>query len=133
MVSTPKTLVEAVQHFADLDVCGTYMESVKWPDGRIICPKCGGDKIGRVVSRRLLQCKAIECRKQFSAKVGTVIEDSPIPLTKWFPLIWAIANGVQFTDREFASALAITYKSAWLMRKRIEGALRVGESLEMST
>jgi len=66
----PQTLLEAVRHFADLGVCFRYMVSLKWPDGRIVCPQCGGDKIGNIVTRAMLQCKDKACRKQFSVKLG---------------------------------------------------------------
>jgi len=60
-MSEPKTLLEAVRHFSDLNVCHAYMVALKWPDGAIKCPSCKGDKIGVVASRRLLQCKNVEC------------------------------------------------------------------------
>src|SRR4029078_6123696 len=88
----PQTLLEAVRHFSDLTVCHEYMVNVKWPDGKVICPKCGSDHVGEIKSRRLFQCKAKGCRKQFSAKVGTIFEDSPLGLYKWFASVCAIAN-----------------------------------------
>jgi len=78
----PQTIIEAVRYFSDLQVCFRYMVDLKWPDGKIVCPKCGGDKIGNVASRCLLQCKDKECRKQFSAKLGTIFEDCWIAFTK---------------------------------------------------
>jgi hypothetical protein len=68
------------------------MVQVKWPDGEITCPEYGGDRIGTIKSRRMFQCKDEECRKQFSAKVGTLFEDSPLGLDKWFVAVWCIAN-----------------------------------------
>ena len=56
----PQTLMEAVQHFADTYTCHAYMVSLKYPDGKITCPKCGNANVGNVATRRLLQC-----RKQF--------------------------------------------------------------------
>jgi len=84
MPDTPQTLMEAVRYYADPKVCFETMLAVKWPDGKIVCPKCGGDAVGVVASRSLLQCKAKGCRKQFSVKVGTIFEDSPLGLDKWF-------------------------------------------------
>lgn len=123
-MSTPKTLIEAVRHFTDLNVCHEYMIGVKWPDGRIVCPKCGGDKIGRITSRRMLQCKAKDCRKQFSAKVGTIFEDSPLPLSSWFVAVWCVANAKNgISSCELARALGVTQKSAWFMLHRIRMAM----------
>src|SRR5580704_14429152 len=106
MNTTPPTLLEAVRYFSDLDACHSYMVSIKWPDGKIVCPKCGGDKIGEIKSRRMFQCKAKECRKQFSAKVGTIFEDSPLPLSSWFVAVWCIVNAKNgISSCELARAL----------------------------
>jgi transposase-like protein len=121
----PKTLLEAVRHFSDPIVCYRYMVEVKWPDGKITCPKCGGENVGAVVTRCLLQCKAKECRKQFSAKVGTIFEDSPLGLDKWFVAVWFIANTKNGTSScELARAIGVTQKSAWFMLHRIRLAMQ---------
>src|SRR5438105_1130072 len=124
---TPQTLIEAVRYFADPAVCHGYMLKVKWPRGRVVCPKCGGENIGVIASRRMLQCKAKECRKQFSAKVGTIFEDSPLPLSSWFVAVWSIANAKNgVSSCELARALGVTQKSAWFMLHRIRLAMQDG-------
>lgn len=136
MSSEPKTLIEAVRHFTNLSVCHEYMIGVKWPDGKIVCPKCGADKIGRVNSRRMLQCKAKECRKQFSSKVDTIFEDSPLGLDKWFVAVWSIANAKNgISSCELGRALGVTQKTAWFMLHRIRMAAgrRTGNSNDTST
>jgi transposase-like protein len=123
-MAEPKTLLEAVRHFTNLDVCNQYMIDLKWPDGRIVCPECGCDRIGNIASRRMLQCKAPECRKQFSAKVGTIFEGSPLGLDKWFVAVWSIANAKNgVSSHELARALGITQKSAWFVLHRIRMAM----------
>ena len=123
----PQTLIEAVRRFSDLDVCHEYMRNVKWPDGRIVCPKCGGAEIGTIASRRMLQCRAKECRKQFSCKVGTIFEDSPLGLDKWFVAVWCIANAKNgISSCELARALGIRQPSAWFMLHRIRLAMKAG-------
>ncbi|MEX2140156.1 MAG: IS1595 family transposase [Pirellulales bacterium] len=121
----PTTLLEAVRYFSDLDVCHEYMVRIKWPDGKITCPKCGGEKIGRIKSRRMFQCKDQVCRKQFSAKVGTIFEDSPLGLDKWFVAVWSIANAKNgISSCELARAIGVTQKSAWHMLHRVRLAMR---------
>lgn len=121
----PKTLIDAVRYFSDANVCHEYMLKLKWPDGRIVCPKCGSDNVGNITTRRLLQCRAKGCRKQFSAKVGTIFEDSPLPLTSWFVAVWCIANAKNgISSCELARALGVTQKSAWFMLHRIRLAMR---------
>jgi transposase-like protein len=78
MIAVPSSLFEAVRYFADKSVCNTYMRGIKWPDGKITCPKCGGANIGEITTRSMLKCRT--CKKQFSYKVGTIFEDSPLGL-----------------------------------------------------
>lgn len=133
MNDEPKTLIEAVRHFSDLGVCFRYMTQMKWPDGEIVCPKCGGKKVGIIASRSMLQCKAKECRKQFSAKVGTIFEDSPLPLSSWFVAVWCIANAKNgISSCELGRALGVTQKSAWFMLHRIRLAMKTKSFGKMS-
>src|SRR5438552_1556571 len=116
----PETLIEAVRHFSDAKVCFDYLIGIKWPDGNITCPKCGCNRIGTIGSRQMLQCKDKACRKQFSAKVGTIFEDSPLPLSSWFVAVWSIANAKNgISSCELGRALGVTQKSAWFMLHRI--------------
>lgn len=122
----PKTLLEAIRYFADLDVATEYVAKLRWPDGPV-CPKCGvlDEKHYYIKSRRLWKCRA--CKKQFSIKVGTIFEDSPIGLDKWLAAIWMIANcknGV--TSYEIHRAIGVTQKTAWFMLHRIRLAMQTG-------
>ena len=76
-----------------------------------------------MASRRIWQCK--ECRKQFSVKVGSIFEDSPIPLSKWLPAMWLLVNcknGV--SSYEIARDLGVTQKTAWFMLHRLRLAIQ---------
>lgn len=121
-MTTPKTLMEAIRYYADPDVCHALMVKAKWPAGKVTCPKCGGRMIGEIRSRRKFQCK--ECRAQFSAKVGTIFEDSPLPLDKWFVAVWCVANCKNgISSYELARAIGVTQKTAWFMVHRIRKAM----------
>lgn len=127
MTDTPETLIEAVRYFSDLEVCHAYMAKIRWADGKPVCPACGakGDRIGQIATRYMLRCK--DCRKQFSHKVGTIFEDSPLGLDKWFVAVWAIANCKNgISSHELARALGVTQKTAWFMLHRIRKAMEVG-------
>lgn len=126
-MSSPQTLIEAVQYYADPNVCHELMLKVKWPTGTIRCPACNGTKVGNIASRRMLQCKDKDCRKQFSTKVGTIFEDSPLPLQKWFVAVWAVANCKNgISSCELGRALGVRQGTAWFMLHRIREAMRTG-------
>lgn len=126
MSYTPDSLIEAVRYFADLRVCNDYMRSIKWPDGKVVCPKCGGTDCYELSTRPLLKCR--DCKKQFSYKVGTIFEDSPLGLDKWFPAVWCIANAKNgISSHELGRALNVTQKTAWFMLHRVREAMRTGE------
>ncbi len=122
---TPQTLLDAVRYFADLDVCHRYMTRIKWPDGKITCPACGSDRIGEIATRKMLRCK--DCRKQFSYKVGTIFEDSPLGLDKWFVAVWSVANCKNgISSCELGRAIGVSQKSAWFILHRIREAMKTG-------
>jgi len=89
-METPKTLLQAARYFADIEICKKYMRDIRWQGSPPACPECGSLRLGEIKTRHLLRCK--DCRKQFSSKVGTIFEDSPLGLDKWFVAVWAIAN-----------------------------------------
>lgn len=126
MAQEPRTLMEAVRYFADPEVAHKHMVELRWPNG-VACPTCGRTDVRYIATRRLWECKAKHARKQFSAKVGTIFEDSPLPLDKWFVGIWMVANCKNgISSYEMARALGITQKSAWHMNHRIRLAMRLG-------
>jgi transposase-like protein len=117
--------MEAVQYFADLDVCHDYLAKLKWPDGVVKCPRCNSEGVGFIRSRRMYQCRG--CRKQFSVKVGTIFEDSPLGLDKWFVAVWSITNAKNgISSCELARATGITQKSAWHLLHRVRHAMQTG-------
>lgn len=129
----PTTLLEAVRHFTDLTVCHEHMVQVKWANGPICCPKCGGTSVGEIKSRRMFQCKEKDCRKQFSTKVGTIFEDSPLGLGKWFVAVWCIANAKNgISSHELGRALGVTQKTSWFMLHRIRLAMKAGTFTKLS-
>jgi len=126
-METPKTLLQAVRYFTSLDVCEEYIREIRWAGNPPVCPLCGGMRIGEIKTRRLLRCK--DCRKQFSSKVGTIFEDSPLGLDKWFVAVWAIANCKNgISSHELGRAIGVTQRSAWFMLHRIRKAMECGDT-----
>jgi transposase-like protein len=122
MAHEPKTLQEAIAYFADPEQAFQHAVKMRWPDGRIYCPRCGAEKFSFISTRRIWFCYA--CKKQFTVKVKTIMEDSPIGLDKWMTAIWMLANCKNgISSYEIARSLGITQKSAWFMLQRIREAL----------
>ena len=123
----PETLMEAVEYFSDPATCFSFMCSIRWPDGVVTCPRCGSASVKFIQTRRLFECKDCVTRKQFSVKVGTVLEDSPIPLNKWLTAVWLIANCKNgISSYEIARDIGVTQKSAWFLLHRIRLAMQTG-------
>lgn len=123
-LTVPETLQETILHFSDPQVCHDFMPRLRWK-GMVACPRCGCAEVGFVATRRIWNCKG--CKKQFSVKVGTIFEDSPLPLEKWLPAVWLIVNARNgISSCELARALDVTQKTAWFMLHRIRYALHVG-------
>ena len=120
----PKTLQEAIKYFSDKETCTTFMAQLRWPDG-VTCPLCESKAVSYLSTRFMWKCKA--CKKQFSVKVGTVMEDSPIGLDKWLAAMWLISNAKNgISSCEIHRALGVTQKTAWFLLHRIRLAMQNG-------
>lgn len=120
--STPDTLLGAVKYFSDVETSIAFVAALRWPDG-VFCQRCGDTSCYRLSTRPLWKCRG--CKKQFSVKVGSIFEDSPIGLDKWLPALWMLVNcknGV--SSYEIARDLGITQKSAWFMLHRLRLAVQ---------
>jgi transposase-like protein len=127
------SLVEAVRYFSDPDVCLAYLVEQRWPDGKVTCPTCGCQEVHFIATRKLWRCKVKHPRQQFSIKVGTIFEDSPIGLDKWLPAIWLITsakNGI--SSYELHRSLGVSQKSAWFMLHRIRLAMQTPTARRLS-
>jgi transposase-like protein len=118
---SPRTFLEAVEYFADRDHALQFVVDLRWPNGPT-CSRCSSTDVSFLSTRRLWKCRA--CQKQFSAKVGTIFEDSPIGLEKWLPVLWMLVNGERVSSYELARTLRVTQKTAWFMLHRIRLAVR---------
>jgi transposase-like protein len=125
MSNEPKTLQQATVYFADPDNCVSFLVARRWPDGVVLCPVCGSDAVSYVPTRRVWQCKTRHPKSQFSIKVGTIFEDSPISLDKWLMAMWMIANCKNgISSHEIARTLGVTQKTAWFILHRVRLAMK---------
>ncbi|MGA9042238.1 MAG: IS1595 family transposase [Terriglobales bacterium] len=122
-MDAPKTLQQAIVYFSDPQRAFDYAMKFRWPNGKVICPRCGKNKHSFIKTRRIWFCYA--CQKQFTLKLATIFEDSPMGLDKWMTAFWMLVNcknGV--SSMEISRTLGITQKSAWFMLQRLRLALQ---------
>jgi len=119
MSNVPATLQEAILYFSVYENCHEYMTRMRWPDGRVLCPRCGSDDVDYLPNAKVYKCYQKHERQKFSLKVGTIFEDSAIGLEKWLPVMWMLSNcknGV--SSWEIHRAIGVTQKTAWFMLQR---------------
>ena len=117
----PRTLQEAIVYFSIPENCLKYLviRRPEWANG-VVCPICGSTSVGFLKNQLRWQCSNRHPRRQFSVKVGTIFEDSPLGLDKWLPAMWLILNAKNgISSCEIGRALGVTQKTAWFMLHRI--------------
>src|ERR1022692_419313 len=127
----PETLQMAVLYFGDEDRALGFLTKFRWPEGKPTCPRCQCQETSFISTRRIWKCKG--CKRQFSAKSGTIMEDSPIGLSKWLPAIWMICgckNGI--SSYEIGRDRGVSQKTAWFMLHRIREAMDKGTIEKLS-
>jgi transposase-like protein len=125
MTYEPQSLQDAVVYFGNPDNCIEYLSNRRWPCGKAICPNCGSESVSYNRERRTWKCSSHHAKREFSIKVGTIMEDSAIPLDKWLMTMWLVTNcknGV--SSYEIARDVKVTQKSAWFMLHRIRLAMQ---------
>jgi transposase-like protein len=128
----PTTLQEAILYFASPDNCREYLVAHRWADG-VTCPRCGSKKVLFQAKYNRWQCGSKHDLRQFTAKTGTIFEDSPLGLDKWLMAMWMVVNcknGV--SSYEIHRAVGVTQKSAWFMDHRIREALGMASKNKLS-
>ena len=116
------SLFDLMAAFPDEQACIDHLKAIRWGK-EPFCPHCGGTRIYTFSDKQTFKCA--DCRKRFSIKVGTIFEDTKLPLRKWFMAIWLITNhpkGIASTT--LAKDLKITQKSAWFVLHRLRHAAR---------
>jgi transposase-like protein len=114
-------LIELVERFSDEDACRKHLTELRWPDG-VKCLRCESEKVNGPSKRHLYECA--ECGYQFSVKVGTVFNDSKLPLWKWFVATYLICESKKgISANQLKRTLGVSYKTAWYLCHRIRSAM----------
>jgi transposase-like protein len=125
MNTEPKSLQEAIVYFSNPDNCIAHLVAQRWPDGKVKCPTCGSEKVNYRAHRRTWTCSSHHAKREFSIKVGTMMEDSPIGLDKWLTAIWLLTNCKNgISSYEIARDVQVSQKAAWFMLHRIRLAMQ---------
>jgi hypothetical protein len=128
-MNAPETLLEAVSYFSNPENAFQFFKAIRWPNG-VRCPRCGSDKITFLENAKVWKCRTPHAKQKFSAKVGTIFEDSPIGLDKWLPAMWLASNCKNgISSYELHRALGVTQKTAWFMLQRIRLAMQESGSI----
>lgn len=129
----PTTLQQAIVYFSDAETAHAEMVKFRWPDGKVTCPTCGSEDVYFTKSRRIWQCKNDHAKRQFSVKVGSIMEDSALGIDKWLVATWLITNAKNgISSYELARSIGVTQKSAWFMLHRIRLAMQPKHGGKMS-
>jgi transposase-like protein len=132
MTTDTLNLSKLAKYFSDEDAARDLLEEMRWGKDGAVCPKCGGadpykltPRAGSKTRKGLYKCRA--CRKQFTVTVGTVFEDSHIPLSKWLLAIHLLASSKKgMSAHQLHRNLGISYKAAWFMAHRLRYAMKQG-------
>ena len=120
-----KNLRELIASMPDESQCREYLIDQRWPDGKVICPYCDCGKVYRIKERSRFICSSKECGKKFSVTVGTVFQDSKIPLVKWFTALYlSTAHKKGISSYQLARDIGVSQKCAWFMLHRLREAFR---------
>jgi len=129
-MDVPKTLIAAIAFYANKDNAFNAAVDLRWPGGKVLCPRCNGAKHSFIKTRKIWFC--YDCKKQFTVKVGSIFEDSPLGLDKWMTAVWLIANCKNgISSYELGKALGIRQNSAWFMLHRIREAMKGGKMFKL--
>lgn len=119
-------------HFQDEAKAFKYLEAVRWPTGPV-CPHCG--TINHAYALKQLgryRCAEKACRKDFTVRVGTVFEDSPIKLHKWLLAAYLVCSSKKgISSHQLHRMLGVTYKTAWFMSHRLREAMNIAPEGKM--
>ncbi len=120
MFTEIENLFDLCAAFPDEQSCINQLREIRWRDGEF-CPHCEGSKIYHFSDCKTFKCG--DCLQRFSIKVGTIFEDTKLPLRKWFTVIWILTKHPEgIASTTLAKDLKITQKSAWFVLYRLRNA-----------
>lgn len=118
-MKTFKNIFDFQKEFSTEEKCREYLEQQRW-NGTPACPFCGSINVHRFPNGKIFKCREKGCRSKFSVTVGTIYENTKIPLTKWFLATYILSvHSKGISSLQLASWLGVTQKTAWHLNHRI--------------
>jgi transposase-like protein/ribosomal protein L37AE/L43A len=118
-MKTFKSILEFQKEFSTEEKCREYLEQQRW-SGTPACPFCGSLNVCRFSNGKIFKCREKQCRQKFSVTVGTIYENTKIPLAKWFLATYILAvHSKGISSLQLATWLGVTQKTAWHLNHRI--------------
>lgn len=118
-MKTFKNILDFQKSFDTEEKCREYLEAQRW-NGTPVCPFCGSLNVHRFPNGKIFKCREKGCRSKFSVTVGTIYENTKIPLTKWFLATYILSvHSKGISSLQLASWLGVTQKTAWHLNHRI--------------
>lgn len=122
-MKTFKNIFDFQKHFDTEEKCREYLEQQRW-NGTPACPFCGSINVCRFANGKIFKCREKECRSKFSVTVGTIYENTKIPLQKWFLATYILSvHSKGISSLQLATWLGVTQKTAWHLNHRIREML----------
>jgi hypothetical protein len=122
-MKTFKNIFDFQKEFNSEEKCREYLEQQRW-NGTPACPFCGSINVCRFSNGKIFKCREKQCRQKFSVTVGTIYENTKIPLTKWFLATYILAvHSKGISSLQLATWLGVTQKTAWHLNHRIRHML----------
>lgn len=122
-MKTFKNILDFQKEFSSDEKCREYLEAQRW-NGTPACPFCGSINVHRFPNGKIFKCRESQCRSKFSVTVGTVYENTKIPLTKWYLATYILSvHSKGISSLQLASWLGVTQKTAWHLNHRIREML----------
>lgn len=120
----PKNLIEVTRYFADENLCREHLEKLRW-NGTPACPFCGSVKIYRFSDKKRFKCGEKECNKKFTVTVGTVFENTKVPLQKWFVAMYLFTSHKKgISSIQLSKDISVKQQTAWFMLHRLREVFR---------
>src|ERR1035437_9291561 len=117
-----KNLIDLQKNFSDEETCWNHLEALRWA-GRVVCPFCNSLEYYKFNNSHTYKCK--DCKKKFNAKIGTIFENTKVPLSKWFVSIYiATSHKKGISSLQLSRDIGVTQKTAWFILHRIREMLR---------